>query len=155
MPILESNIFITGNLEDLSCTQKDISEWVQALIDVEEGLDELITAKNINFSFVSEEEIQKLNLTFLKKDKPTNVLSFPSPATDLNLDLLGDIAICIDVIKKESYEQGKEAADHLIHIILHSVLHLVGYDHEDEASANKMELLEISTLKKIGIANPY
>ena len=61
MPILESNIFITGNLEDLSCTQKDISEWVQALIDVEEGLDELITAKNINFSFVSEEEIQKLN----------------------------------------------------------------------------------------------
>ena len=155
MPILESNIFITGNLEDLSCTQKDISEWVQALIDVEEGLDELITAKNINFSFVSEEEIQKLNLTFLKKDKPTNVLSFPSPATDLNQDLLGDIAICIDVIKKESYEQGKEAADHLIHIILHSVLHLVGYDHEDEASANKMELLEISSLKKIGIANPY
>ena len=155
MPILESNIFLTGNLEDLSCTQKDISEWVQALIDVEEGLDELITAKNINFSFVSEEEIQKLNLTFLKKDKPTNVLSFPSPATDLNQDLLGDIAICIDVIKKESYEQGKEAADHLIHIILHSVLHLVGYDHEDEASANKMELLEISTLKKIGIANPY
>ncbi|MDC3322984.1 rRNA maturation RNase YbeY [Gammaproteobacteria bacterium] len=155
MPILESNIFITGNLEDLSCTQKDISEWVQALIDVEEGLDELITAKNINFSFVSEEEIQKLNLTFLKKDKPTNVLSFPSPATDLNQDLLGDIAICIDVIKKESYAQGKETADHLIHIILHSVLHLVGYDHEDEASANKMELLEISTLKKIGIANPY
>ena len=155
MPILESNIFITGNLEDLSCTQKDISEWVQALIDVEEGLDELITAKNINFSFVSEEEIQKLNLTFLKKDKPTNVLSFPSPATDLNQDLLGDIAICIDIIKKESIEQGKEAADHLIHIILHSVLHLVGYDHEDEASANKMELLEISTLKKIGIANPY
>ena len=155
MPILESNIFITGNLEDLSCTQKDISEWVQALIDVEEGLDELITAKNINFSFVSEEEIQKLNLTFLKKDKPTNVLSFPSPATDLNQDLLGDIAICIDAIKKESHEQGKETADHLIHIILHSVLHLVGYDHEDEASANKMELLEISTLKKIGIANPY
>lgn len=155
MPILESNIFITGNLEDLSCTQKDISEWVQALIDVEEGLDELITAKNINFSFVSEEEIQKLNLTFLEKDKPTNVLSFPSPATDLNQDLLGDIAICIDIIKKESVEQGKEAADHLIHIILHSVLHLVGYDHEDEASANKMELLEISTLKKIGIANPY
>ena len=155
MPILESNIFITGNLEDLSCTQKDISEWIQALIDVEEGLDELITAKNINFSFVSEEEIQKLNLTFLKKDKPTNVLSFPSPATDLNQDLLGDIAICIDIIKKESLEQGKEAADHLIHIILHSVLHLVGYDHEDEASANKMELLEISTLKKIGIANPY
>ena len=155
MPILESNIFITGNLEDLSCTQKDISEWIQALIDVEEGLDELITAKNINFSFVSEEEIQKLNLTFLKKDKPTNVLSFPSPATDLNQDLLGDIAICIDVIKKESYAQGKETADHLIHIILHSVLHLVGYDHEDEASANKMELLEISTLKKIGIANPY
>ena len=102
MPILESNIFITGNLEDLSCTQKDISEWVQALIDAEEGLDELITAKNINFSFVSEEEIQKLNLTFLKKDKPTNVLSFPSPATDLNQDLLGDIAICIDIIKKES-----------------------------------------------------
>tara|TARA_B110000438_G_scaffold155125_1_gene148903 strand:- start:473 stop:940 length:468 start_codon:yes stop_codon:yes gene_type:complete len=155
VPIFESNIFITGNLEDLSCTQKDISEWVQALIDAEEGLDELITAKNINFSFVSEEEIQKLNLTFLKKDKPTNVLSFPSPATDLNQDLLGDIAICIDIIKKESLEQGKEAADHLIHIILHSVLHLVGYDHEDEASANKMELLEISTLKKIGIANPY
>ena len=155
MPILESNIFITGNLEDLSCTQKDISEWVQALIDAEEGLDELITAKNINFSFVSEEEIRKLNLTFLKKDKPTNVLSFPSPATDLNQDLLGDIAICIDIIKKESLEQGKEAADHLIHIILHSVLHLVGYDHEDEASANKMELLEITTLKKIGIANPY
>ncbi len=96
-----------------------------------------------------EEEIQKLNLTFLKKDKPTNVLSFPSPATDLNQDLLGDIAICIDVIKKESYEQGKRDSQIISsHIILHSVLHLVGYDHEDEASANKMELLEISSLKK-------
>jgi probable rRNA maturation factor len=104
---------------------------------------------------VSRAEIQDLNRRFLNKDKPTNVLSFPSSVEDSSQNLLGDIAICPDIIKSESLEQGKPELDHLIHLIIHSVLHLVGYDHQDKKSEMDMEAIEIKVLKKLGIANPY
>ena len=99
-------------------------------------------------------EIKELNRRFLKQNKATNVLSFPSDPKCYE-DLLGEIAICPSVIKEESIVQGKKEHDHLIHLILHSVLHLLGYDHEDSKSAEVMEEIEINTLKKLGIANPY
>ena len=96
-----------------------------------------------------------LNFRFADKDKPTNVLSFPSKGVDFGDESLGDIAICPEIIIKEAIDQGKEKQNHLTHIILHSLLHLVGYVHEDNNSASKMESLEVKVLKKLGIANPY
>ncbi len=69
--------------------------------------------------------------------------------------LLGDIIISYQTVKKESLAQKKKFRDHLTHLILHSILHLIGFDHEDEAMATKMEALEVKILKKIGISNPY
>ena len=155
MTILESNIFITGNLEGLDFSRKNISLWIHSLVTVEESINELISGKELNLSFVSRAEIQDLNRRFLNKDKPTNVLSFPSSVEDSSQNLLGDIAICPDIIKSESLEQGKPELDHLIHLIIHSVLHLVGYDHQDKKSEMDMEAIEIKVLQKLGIANPY
>ena len=155
MTILESNIFIRGNLEGLDSSRKNISQWIHSLVTVEESINKLINGKELNISFVSRAEIQDLNRRFLNKDKPTNVLSFPSSVEDSSQNLLGDIAICPDIIKSESLEQGKPELDHLIHLIIHSVLHLVGYDHQDKKSEMDMEAIEIKVLKKLGIANPY
>jgi ssRNA-specific RNase YbeY (16S rRNA maturation enzyme) len=80
--ILESNIFITGNLEGLDFSRKNISLWIHSLVTVEESINELISGKELNLSFVSRAEIQDLNRRFLNKDKPTNVLSLPSNTND-------------------------------------------------------------------------
>jgi len=109
----------------------------------------------VNLSFISKKAIKELNSEFLKKDKPTNVLSFPSTGLSFSDEILGDIAICPEIIKKEAAIQNKEEQDHLSHLIIHSLLHLAGYDHQEANSAEQMESLEIRALKKIGIANPY
>ena len=104
---------------------------------------------------ISKEAIKELNSEFLKKDKPTNILSFPSTGLSFGDEILGDIAICPEIIKKEAAIQNKEEQDHLSHLIIHSLLHLAGYDHQEADSAKQMESLEVKALKKLGIANPY
>lgn len=115
----------------------------------------------IGIACVDLAESHELNLQYREKDKPTNVLSFPSdiPEEMLNLldaEPLGDLVICIPVVLQEASEQQKTPIDHFTHLLVHGVLHLLGYDHEtSEAEAEKMEALEIEILKKLGIANPY
>ena len=155
MTFIESNISIIGDLEGLICTERTISELINLIIEVEPSLKKQILNRSVNIKFVSKSEIKELNSKFLNKDKPTNVLSFPSEGLDLDNQLLGDIAICPEIIRNEALTQEKENQNHLSHIILHSLLHLAGYDHEDGHSAIKMESLEVKVLRKIGIANPY
>ena len=150
-----SKIFISGDLEGLSCTEEDISDLIQLLIATEPSLKGLFLKKSVNIRFISKPEIKELNFRFLNKDRPTNVLSFPSRESTLDDDLLGDIAICPEIIKSEANDQNKEKQSHLFHIILHSLLHLTGHDHSDNHSAEIMENIEVEALKKIGIANPY
>jgi probable rRNA maturation factor len=115
----------------------------------------------IGIACVDLAESHELNLQYREKDKPTNVLSFPSdiPEEMLNLldaEPLGDLVICIPVVLQEASEQQKTPIDHFTHLLVHGVLHLLGYDHEtSEAEAEEMEALEIEILKKLGIANPY
>lgn len=103
----------------------------------------------------------ELNLQYREKDKPTNVLSFPAdiPAEILPmLDArpLGDLVICIPVVLQEAEQQQKDAQDHFSHLLVHGILHLLGYDHElGDAEAEEMEALEIAILAKLGIGNPY
>jgi len=109
-----------------------------------------------NIIFVDDTYNKNLNLTFREKNKPTNVLSFPlhtmeSP-TVLNI---GDIYIAYEIVLKEAKEQNKTVINHLIHLIIHGILHLLGYDHEKESDACQMESLEILILEKLNVQNPY
>lgn len=115
----------------------------------------------IGIACVDTAESQQLNLQYREKDKPTNVLSFPSDIPEemlalLDAEPLGDLVICIPVVLQEAAEQHKKALDHFTHLLVHGVLHLLGYDHEtSEADAEEMEALEIAILKKLAIENPY
>ena len=155
MSVAKSQIFISGNLEGLSCTESSVSDLIETLLQVKPDLKKIFKDRPVNLSFISKKAIKELNSEFLKKDKPTNVLSFPSTGLSFGDDILGDIAICPEIIKKEAAIQNKEEQDHLSHLIIHSLLHLAGYDHQEATSAEQMESLEIRALKKIGIANPY
>ena len=106
-------------------------------------------------------ESQQLNLQYREKDKPTNVLSFPSDIPEEVLPMLdafplGDLVICIPVVLQEAIEQKKTAQEHFAHLLVHGVLHLLGYDHEtSDEDAEEMEGLEVEILAKLNIDNPY
>jgi probable rRNA maturation factor len=95
-------------------------------------------------------ESRRLNRKWRGKDKPTNVLSFAAdePA-------LGDLAICAPVVAREAREQGKSPAAHWAHMVVHGVLHLLGYDHENDRDAQRMEARETKILAQLGMPNPY
>jgi len=103
--------------------------------------------------------MQRLNCEFRGQDKPTNVLSFPAGEIDgLPEDTempLGDIVVCAAVVTDEAAQQGKKTGDHWAHMMVHGTLHLLGFDHENDADAEQMEGLEIQILTDHGIANPY
>ena len=105
---------------------------------------------------VSPLEIQVLNKEYRSKNQVTNVLSFQSDVPEeVGEQILGDVVICVDVVREEALVGGKVFLDHLIHMAIHGILHLLGHDHSDLTSADKMELIEINFLDKIGIKTPY
>ena len=105
---------------------------------------------------VSPVEIQVLNKEYRDKNQVTNVLSFQSDIADeVEESILGDVVICVDVVREEALFGNKKFGDHLTHMAVHGILHLLGHDHEDITSANKMESIEIDFLGKLGISNPY
>ena len=113
----------------------------------------------ITVRIVDEAESQALNASYRDKDYPTNVLSFPAEAVEglppELQDELGDLVICAPVVSREAGEQGKQTADHWAHMLVHGTLHLLGYDHIDDADAAKMEALERKILADRGISDPY
>lgn len=127
-----------------------VVSWVESLASEIEEASELV------IRVVDANESQKLNKTFRDKDYPTNVLSFPA---DIQLPegptILGDIAICLPVVKREADEQSKRFEQHFAHMVVHGCLHLMGYDHEDEDDADQMEAKEIGILENLGYPNPY
>jgi len=105
---------------------------------------------------VSPVEIQVLNKEYRSKNQVTNVLSFSSDIPkEIGESILGDVVICVDVVREEAVLECKIFSDHLSHMAIHGILHLLGYDHDDLPSANKMEGIEIEFLNKIGVKNPY
>jgi probable rRNA maturation factor len=99
--------------------------------------------------------IRDLNRRFLGKDKPTNVLSFPASSMPGMPETLGDIAIAYETVEREAREEGKAFGDHLAHLAVHGVLHLLGEDHQTEEQAERMEAAERRILHALGIADPY
>lgn len=100
--------------------------------------------------------VQDLNARFRDKDRPTNVLSFPAAAMPgQDTVSLGDIVLAYGVCAAEAAAQGKRLTDHLTHLVVHGLLHLLGRDHEDEAEAEAMEAEERVILARLGVADPY
>jgi probable rRNA maturation factor len=106
----------------------------------------------------SDLNVQKLNTTFRGKDKPTNVLSFPAPPMPMDMPFprqLGDVVLAIETILSEAHEQDIKPTHHLQHLVVHGLLHLLGFDHETDSDAEAMEALETEILATIGIPNPH
>ncbi|MFT5520865.1 MAG: putative rRNA maturation factor [Enterobacterales bacterium] len=143
-------------------------QQVLTIVAVDDGNDE---TKECTLRIVDEAESAELNEQYRGKSGPTNILSFPfeSPAAcDLSLlenglveselleiELLGDLIICAPLVVKEAMEQNKSELQHWMHLIIHGGLHLLGYDHENDADANMMEKLECQAMDNLGYPNPY
>jgi len=108
---------------------------------------------SLTILLASDAALKKLNSAFRGKPKPTNVLSFPAAPNGENY--LGDVAIAHGVAAAEARAQGKSLSDHAVHLAVHGVLHLLGYDHTSNRQAKVMEPLETEILKSLGIADPY
>lgn len=102
--------------------------------------------------------VRRLNRQWRRIDAPTDVLSFPADDDGLATNapwLLGDVILAFETVSRAAAEQGKPLADHLRHLVVHGVLHLLGYDHEKPAEAEEMEALETRALARLGVADPY
>ena len=141
--------------------------WTAALPGVEvvveracsAALDQLAPAEDgdaeitVAVLLTGDDAVADLNQRFRGKAGPTNVLSFPAPANPEGQ--IGDIALAYGVCAREAAQQGKTLQDHLIHLSVHGVLHLLGYDHETDSEAEAMEALERSILETLGVSDPY
>lgn len=113
----------------------------------------------VTVALTDDEEMRALNRQFRGADKPTNVLSFPEPA-DASRDVadarfLGDVILARETVTREAEAQGKTFADHASHLVVHGVLHLLGYTHDADADAARMEAMEIAALARLGLPDPY
>ncbi|MGB4497964.1 MAG: rRNA maturation RNase YbeY [Methylococcaceae bacterium] len=110
----------------------------------------------LTIRIVDETESAQLNETYRHKNGATNILSFPFEVPDeIELNLLGDLVICAPVLEREAQEQNKTLHNHWAHIVVHGMLHLLGYDHIDDTEAQEMEAKEIAFLQTLSIPNPY
>jgi len=129
-----------------------------ALAAVFEREDDFKHRAELSVLLTSDEVIRQLNSTYRGQNKPTNVLSFggePDARSQNRNFLLGDIVLSYQTINTEAQQQRKNFGNHVSHLIVHGVLHLMGHDHRDDETADDMELVEINILKGIGIENPY
>ncbi|GAL08434.1 rRNA maturation RNase YbeY [Photobacterium aphoticum] len=139
----------TENAEGMP-TEAQFQQWLDAAITLFQPNAE------VTIRLVDEAESHTLNHTYRGKDKPTNVLSFPFESPPgMELDLLGDLIICRQVVEKEAVEQDKPLDAHWAHMVVHGSLHLLGYDHIEDDEAEEMEGLETEIMQKMGYADPY
>ena len=129
--------------------QQDFETWVNAaLVQKFDNLEQTIR-------LVGEAESRALNSQYRAKNAPTNVLSFTVENDYLDYECLGDLVICAPVVEQEAQQQGKPLPAHWAHMVIHGMLHLQGYDHQNVAEADEMEALEAKILSTLGYTNPY
>ena len=134
--------------------RRDLAVWANT------ALGRRAAGREIGVSVVGPAESRRLNARFRGRDKPTNVLSFPvaelpAPAAGDEPRPLGDLVICPQVLRTEAREQKKSLRAHWAHLVVHGSLHLIGYDHERDSDADRMERREIAVLRRLGFPNPY
>jgi probable rRNA maturation factor len=170
-PILHLDISISLEAGDWEAAVADVEQRVEAAaraaFDAADRPDILgVAPAEMSLVLADDALVRTLNRDYRDKDKPTNVLSFAlldgSDDTDdvLARDegmpiLIGDVILAFETVQREAREQGKSVEDHLTHLVIHGVLHLLGYDHLSDPDADRMERLETSILARMGIADPY
>jgi len=117
------------------------------------GADQKTASGNVSVLLTGNEEIQTLNRDWRGKDAPTDVLSFPADAMDK--PFLGDIAVALGLTQADAETRGLSLPQHLSHLLIHGLLHLLGHDHKDDTEATEMEALEVAALASLGWPDPY
>ena len=131
--------------------ERTFEKWVRAALQGRRS-----KRRQVNIQLFDLVQARQINKTFTGKDYATNVLSFPyEPLPGEKTAVLGDIVICPSVVESEAKEQGKRLSDHYAHLTVHGVLHLLGFNHQDEADATRMEDQERLVLATFGIGDPY
>lgn len=140
----------------------EIQNWIERTLIYMDASKHSIAHPSVAITvrIVDKAEIQSLNKEYREKDKPTNVLSFPSTLPSFLLSSLdeyplGDIILCAPVVEEEAVTQHKVLQHHWAHMIVHSTLHLLGYDHVQKEEAEEMEAYEQAILKQLGFPDPY
>ncbi len=148
--MIELDVQLASEAADLP-GEADLRHWCELALRQRSADSEL------TIRVVDEAEARELNHTWRHKDYATNVLSFPADIPDgiLDIPLLGDLVICAPVVAREAAEQGKLLTAHWAHLVIHGCLHLLGYDHIEEAEAQEMETLERELLAELGHPDPY
>jgi probable rRNA maturation factor len=143
----------------VACTTDELPSQAQLQLWVETALStasQTTQTFELTIRLVEPEESQQLNNQFRGQNKPTNVLSFPFEVPEgITLNLLGDLVICVDIMKNEAKLQNKKLFDHWAHLVIHGCLHLLGFDHISDIEAVEMEGIEVAALAKLHINNPY
>ena len=113
--------------------------------------------REVSLCLTDDADMRALNARWRGVDRPTNVLSFPAAQREgtLNGPTLGDIALAYETLTREAEDLGSPLADHYRHLLAHGFLHLIGYDHQTDKDAGRMEALEIRILARLGVADPY
>lgn len=147
---MEINLDVQREVDALPKDQQ-LLKWIKETLQFEEHGDTELTVR-----FVDEKESAELNEQYRHKTGSTNILSFPFEMPDeVELNLLGDLVICTEVVKKQAKEQQKDEIAHWAHMLVHGTLHLLGYDHLTQEDANIMEAKETTILSQLGYPDPY
>lgn len=119
--------------------------------------DAFARAAEMSVTLTDDARIRVLNRQWREKDKATNVLSFPAAEVpeDVTPEPLGDVIVALETVLAEAQAEDKRPQDHLVHLVVHGTLHLLGFDHEDDAEAEEMEEMERGILEGLGISDPY
>jgi len=162
--ILLADIIIENEAWDAIENLEQVVNETCALVASHLELGKFIDQADLSVVLTDDEQIRSLNKDYRGKDTATNVLSFPleelhysnpSELKVLNNSSIGDIVISYDTLFRESGEQNKNFIEHFKHLLIHSILHLLGYDHDNENDAEAMESEEIKILAKMNINSPY
>jgi probable rRNA maturation factor len=130
--------------------ERQIRDWIAAALRGRAGRRELTVR------LVDEGESARLNREYRGKEGATNVLSFPlEMPPEAGIPYLGDLVLCVPVVRREAADQGKSLNAHYAHMLVHGSLHLLGYDHRSRQQAREMEAVEVGIMKELGFPNPY
>jgi probable rRNA maturation factor len=151
---------MTDSGAQVSVSRQVRSGWTPAAREFRNWADAVLGAagsgREVSVLLVGERRSRTLNARYRGRDKSTNVLSFPAPPiTARSAGSLGDLVICPAVLRAEARAQHKTVRAHWAHMVVHGLLQLLGYDHEGERDAQRMERREVRVLRRLGFANPY